>query len=158
MTLNRTCFALLAAGFFRALAAAAGQPSMTVNPDFVYFPSQQVGTPSIAEYVTIENAPGGSQLGYSVVASGPDTADFLLSCDGGGTACLSGQVNPGQSVFVHVTFVPSWAGAREATLTVNGNDFTNPSETVDLYGVGWESVFADGFEIGDTGFWVCTGC
>jgi hypothetical protein len=149
----RNVLAIAAAGFLRAFAATAGQPSMTVNPDYIYFPAQEVGTASYEDYVTIENAPGGSQLGYSVVASGSHVADFQLSCDGGGTACLSGQINPGQSVTVHVTFVPSWAGDRQATITVNGNDSQNPSETVDLYGIAFESLFLDGFEIGDPGLW-----
>ena len=142
-----------------AAGAVLGQPSMSVNPLFIEFPVQLLGGSSDASFVTVENAPGGSSLGYSIELSGEDTSDFTIACDGGGTACLSGQLNPGAHVNLAVTFSPLFAGERSAEIVVSGNDFTNPSDTVVLVGQAMELLFEDGFENGETGLWSsCQGC
>jgi hypothetical protein len=147
--------ALLAA---RTAALHAGQPHMSVTPDAIPFGTAQVGTTVGGDSVNIQNDPGGSDLSYSVTLSAGDTGDFLLSCDGGGSACLSGIVPAGQTKTVIVAFHPIASGARSATLTVSGNDFANPSEPVALSGTGIDLVFANGFEPGDVAWSSCVGC
>ena len=142
-----------------APAAVLGQPAMTVSPLNIDFPVQHVGTTSDVWYVEVENAPGGSSLHYLVELTGDNASDFTIACDGGGTACFEGWINPGFNVYVLVRFSPLFAGARSAEIKVTGSDATNPVVHVALTGISTELLFADGFENNETSEWdFCVGC
>lgn len=146
---------------FVASASHAGQPHMAVDPDALEFEPKEVGLSTPSQSVTIANTdPQGSSLSVSSVAlSAGQVSDFDWSCDGGGQACIPTQVEPGTSISLFVTFTPTAAGPRSATLTVTGNDGANPSEDVALSGVGFEHVFSDDFEPGSARpFSGCVGC
>jgi hypothetical protein len=150
---------LLFAFASRSRAWILGQPTMTVDPLYLDFQSQPLGTQGGTFTVSIQNAPGGSQLSYAVSLEGPDATDYQLSCPEGGSSCLSGWVNPGFYRDVLVSFAPGDVGLRQAIVLVTGTDSTNPSDEVQLTGFGVDLLFTDGFEIGDAGGWdSCLAC
>jgi hypothetical protein len=103
--------------------------TVTVNPGSVAFGSQQVGTASPATVVTLNNGTTVTVHVNSVAVSGPNAGDFPLSAD----SCTGANVASSASCTVSVTFHPTAAGARSATLTFA--DAAGP-QTVSLSGTG----------------------
>jgi hypothetical protein len=85
---------------------------------------------------TVSN--GGDQtLDVTVAISGANMADFTITA--GGTA---GSVAPGGARTWTITFDPSAAGNRAATITFSGNDPDMPSTAFALSGVGTNAVIS----------------
>jgi hypothetical protein len=102
-------------------------PGVAINPPSLVFPSQNVGTPSAAQTVSITNTGTGPLHISSVTTSG----DFS------NTASCPATINPGPTnacVFT-VTFTPTIAGPRTGTLTVTSDAVGSP-HSVALSGTG----------------------
>jgi virginiamycin B lyase len=97
--------------------ASTSQPSL---PSFAITP---LGTLSLPQTVTLSNAGLAplSLTGLSFV--GTDPADFLVGSNG----CL-GEVGPGESCQLTVSFAPQGQGERAASLQIAGNDPFGPLE------------------------------
>ena len=140
-----------------APAARAGQPVMTVYPLDVSFAPLEVNLASETETITIENAPGGSDLSYDVFFEEGDTADFLLSCPKLDPTCLHGVVGPGFYREFYVSFTPTAGGQRAATVRVDGNDHVNEFDDILLSGFATDTIFKSGFEPLDPDWSECVG-
>jgi len=96
------------------LLTATGQamPVMTVSPTTLTFATQQQGTLSAAQTVTVTNI-GASALTVSGVTV---TGDFTES-----DTCTGTPIAVGASCTVSVSFLPSATGTRTGLLTIFGN-------------------------------------
>ena len=88
---------------------------VTLSPSALTFGTQNVGTTSAAQTVTINN-PGTSPQTISISFS---TTEFARPSAAAGGTCSS-SVAAGASCTINVTFSPTTAGPRPATLTVTG--------------------------------------
>ena len=99
-------------------------------PTSLTFGNQVLNTTSAAQTVTLSNT-GTATLTFSVAFGGSNPGDFPLA---GGTCGTS--LNAGSNCTIGVTFKPTVAGARSASITVSTNDPLNPTLTVALAGTG----------------------
>jgi hypothetical protein len=102
------------------------QPAMSVSPNSLAFGSQQVGTLSSSQTVTVANS-GTAPLTVSRVGL---TGDF-----GEADTCTNANVMAGGTCAVSVWFSPSQLGARSGQLTIFGN-VVGGQATVSLAGTG----------------------
>ncbi len=103
----------------------AAAPVATVTPAAVAFTSQTVNTTSAAQAVTVKNT-GNANLNITAAASlsGANAADFAIAA---GTTCTNGAaVAPNATCVINITFTPSAAGARSATLSITDNAAGSP--------------------------------
>jgi hypothetical protein len=118
-----------AAGSPQALTltgTGAAAPVATVTPAAVAFSSQTVNTTSATpQVVTVKNT-GNANLNITAAASlsGANAADFAIAA---GTTCTNGAaVAPNATCVINITFTPSAAGARSATLSITDNAAGSP--------------------------------
>jgi hypothetical protein len=103
----------------------------TVAPSSLNFGDQEAGTPGAAQDVTV-SSDGTLPLGVTgVTVTGGAAGDFAVTADG----CTGNSFPPGDSCTVSVTFTPSAAGARSATLVVATTSAAG-THTVALSGTG----------------------
>ena len=95
-----------------ATAAAAPVAALTTS---LTFGSVNVGTTSTAQTATLSNT-GTAPLALATLTTG--STEFAIS---GGTCAAGGSVAAAGSCSVNLTFTPSAAGARSATLVVTHN-------------------------------------
>jgi len=110
-------------------------PAPSVSPPSITFTSQALGTTSTAQTFSVNNSVGaGAAL---VIGSIGLTAgsDYAVS---GGTCAVGTSLAAGTACSVTVTFKPTLAGTRSATLTVGHNGSTG-SSTASLSGTGVDS-------------------
>jgi hypothetical protein len=125
---DATTIALTGAGE----APPANAPKATFTPASLTFPARDQGSTSAPMTVTVGNDGNANLVISTVVIEGPNAGDFAIS----GGNCAGATVAPaGPDCTVGVTFTPSAAGSRTATLKVNDNDNANPG-TVPLSGTG----------------------
>jgi sugar lactone lactonase YvrE len=94
---------------------AVGAPIASLTPGSLVFASQTVGTASMAQAITLNNT-GGSTLTISSIAlGGARSADFKTT-----TNCGS-SLAPAATCYVSITFTPTAAGTRTATLSFSDN-------------------------------------
>ena len=105
------------------VGTAAPGPGAVVSPTTVQFPATQVNTTSPAQQVTLTNN-GNAPLTITSVAVLPTGSDFAISNNACGSS-LAAQA----SCTVSVTFTPTAAAARSATLRFTDNA---PSGTQDV--------------------------
>jgi hypothetical protein len=110
-------------------APAAPAPGATVAPSSLNFGNVGVNTTSAARTVTLTNSGTGALTISSVAISG--SSDFSI----GANTC-SGSLAAGASCTTSLTFRPSAAGARAATLTYTDNAANSPTQSVALSGTG----------------------
>ncbi len=103
----------------------ATAPAVTLSPNSLTFASENVGSTSTAQIVTLTNAGNAALSLTSITASG----DFAASQNCG--TSIAG----GGSCAISVTFTPSAAGTRTGTLSVADNA-TGAPQTVALSGTG----------------------
>jgi uncharacterized repeat protein (TIGR01451 family) len=109
-------------------------PIATLAPSSIDFGGRRVWTTSPTTPVTMTNS-GSAQLALASIAiEGPDSSDFAIAADG----CPS-ALAPSASCNVHVTFTPTAAGPRSATLTFLDDADGSPHQ-VALSGVGQQPV------------------
>jgi Ca2+-binding RTX toxin-like protein len=114
--------------------AAATAPAVTTNPTLaagLTFPSTTLQTTAAARTVTVSNT-GTAPLSVSGLSlTGANAADFAISS----TTCLSGAVAAGGNCTINVTFTPSAAGTRSASLLIADNAGGSP-QSMPLTGTG----------------------
>lgn len=121
--------------------AATPPPAFGSSPASVAFGNQAVGTTSAQRTVTITNTAtsGSDSLVLDQLApGGADAGDFTLSND----TCSHASVPPGSSCTVDVSFAPTQAGPRDASLSVPSNAPSSP-DSVALSGNGTTTPSAD---------------
>jgi hypothetical protein len=99
--------------------------SFSVSPAALSFASENIGTTSAPQTVTLSNTTAGDVAINSISITG----DFAQSNDCGSV------VAPNSSCVVNVTFTPTAAGTRSGALTVSDSDPSSP-QTVALTGTG----------------------
>ena len=103
----------------------ATAPVATVTPSALVFTSQTVNTTSSAQAVTVKNT-GNANLNITAAASlsGANAADFAVAA---GTTCTNGAaVAPNATCVINITFTPTAAGARAASLSITDNAAGSP--------------------------------
>jgi len=109
-----------------ATAAAAPVASLTAS---LAFGSVNVGTTSTAQTATMSNT-GNAPLTLASIATG--STEFAVS---GGTCAAGGSVAASASCTINLSFTPSAAGARSATLVV-AHDAASAQSSTSLSGTG----------------------
>lgn len=113
-----------------ALSGTGVQPVAGVSTTALAFGNQLVNTSSAAQTVTLSNSGTVALNVNSIVLSGANAADFVLSNSCGTSVAIGGSCS------LSVTFKPTAAGPLAASLLVNSNDPVNPQLTVALSGTG----------------------
>ncbi|MDD2915134.1 MAG: choice-of-anchor D domain-containing protein [Gallionella sp.] len=101
-------------------------PAVSVNPASLTFASQNLGTTSAAQTVTLSNT-GNGTLNISSIAVGGDYAR---------TTTCGATLAAGANCTISVTFTPAASGARTGTLTITSNAATSPT-AISLSGTGF---------------------
>jgi pimeloyl-ACP methyl ester carboxylesterase len=106
-------------------------PAARVSPASLDFGEQPLGTTSAPQTVTITNT-GTAPLTLSSLISivALDTSNFAITSDSGGVTMA-----PGQSRNLSITFTPTAAGSRQASLSFDSNAAGSP-HSVSLKGTG----------------------
>jgi hypothetical protein len=104
-------------------------PQVSLSISNLDFGSQDTGTTSGVQTVTLTNSGAASLLVTDVSVSGLNAGDFGVS-----TTCVS-TIAPGAGCPINVTFTPSVAGPRSATIMISDNAPGAP-HLVSLSGVG----------------------
>lgn len=108
------------------------EPAPSISPGSLSFTSQSLGTTSAAQTFSVNNSVGaGAALVLKSIAL-TTGSDFAVS---GGTCAVGTSLAAGTACSVTVTFKPTLAGTRSATLTVGHNGATG-SSTASLSGTG----------------------
>ena len=111
------------------------EPAPSVSPASISFTSQALGTTSAAQTFSVNNSVGaGAALVLKSIALTAGS-DFTVS---GGTCAVGTSLAAGTACSVTVSFKPTLAGTRSATLTVGHNGATG-SSTASLSGTGVDS-------------------
>jgi hypothetical protein len=114
-----------------SLSGTGIAPAVSLSVSSLSFADQLLGTTSAAQTVTVTNT-GTANLSISTVTiGGTNAGDFAKSADN----CTGATVIPSATCTVSVTFTPSAAGSRTATLSHNDNAANSP-QTVNLSGTG----------------------
>jgi pimeloyl-ACP methyl ester carboxylesterase len=93
--------------------AGTGTGALAIlSPSSLSFPNQLVGTPSTAQSLTLSNSGNVALNVTSISVTGANSSDFAQTNN-----CRAG-VAAGSSCTINVTFTPSGAGSRNATITV----------------------------------------
>jgi centrosomal CEP192-like protein/ASPM-SPD-2-Hydin domain-containing protein/HYDIN/CFA65/VesB family protein len=112
--------------------AAANAPAVTLAPTSLTFASQNVGSTSAAQTVTLTNSGNAALTITGVTITGANAGDFAETntCPvSPATLAAAGKCT------ISVTFTPSAAGARAASVTITDNATGSP-QTVPLAGTG----------------------
>jgi FG-GAP-like repeat/Abnormal spindle-like microcephaly-assoc'd, ASPM-SPD-2-Hydin/FG-GAP repeat len=123
-----------APGGAQTVALTGVATAVNLSPTSLTFASQNIGTTSAPQVVTLTNASGGSTITItSLVIGGTNTTDFAQ------TNTCGTSVLPLKSCTISVTFTPTATGARSATVSITDNAGSSP-QTVPLSGTGAASV------------------
>ncbi|HXJ94620.1 MAG TPA: choice-of-anchor D domain-containing protein [Terriglobia bacterium] len=112
-----------------SLTGAGGLPSVSLSPTSLTFASQNIGTTSPAQVVTLTNTGNGTLSLTSITITGTNPGDFAE------TNTCGTAVAAGANCSISVTFSPTTTGTRTATLSVTDNAAGSP-QTVSLTGTG----------------------
>jgi hypothetical protein len=120
---------------FVAKISLAPAPSVSISPRNVTFGPQDIHVASPPQTVTVTNT-GAAELSISTTAiAGTDAGDFAQSAD----TCSGNALAPAGSCTVSVTFAPSAAETRSASLTFRDNAPDSP-QSLTLTGWGGSAV------------------
>jgi uncharacterized protein YkwD len=111
-----------------ATMTVTSAPSVGLSSSGLAFGNITVGVASAAQTATVTNTGNGPLTVSAASIGGANPGDFTLS-----NGC--GTVQPGNSCSIAVTFKPSVAGARSATMTISDNAAGSP-HMVALTGTG----------------------
>jgi chitodextrinase len=112
-----------------ATPVSVSSPIVSLSTASLDFGTQAAGTTSSAQSVVLNNIGGASLAVTSISVSGPNANEFTLS-----TTCGS-TVAPTGSCSITVTFTPTVAGSRAASIVISDNAEGTP-HTISLTGVG----------------------
>jgi Abnormal spindle-like microcephaly-assoc'd, ASPM-SPD-2-Hydin len=110
---------------FPSCGGGGGTPAATLNPTSLTFASQNVGTTSAAQTITLTNSGTAALSITSIAASG----DYVQ------TNTCGTSVAAGANCTISVKFTPTAAGTRTGTITVTDNASGSP-QTASLMGTG----------------------
>jgi N,N-dimethylformamidase beta subunit-like protein/HYDIN/CFA65/VesB family protein/centrosomal CEP192-like protein len=114
------------------LSGSGTAPAVTLTPATLSFGNQTVGTTSAAQTATLQNTGSAPLTINSIGITGTNAGDFAQT----NTCPLSpSTLAPGSSCSISVTFSPTLAGSRSASVSVNDNAPASP-QTVALNGTG----------------------
>jgi hypothetical protein len=106
------------------LAGTGLAPDATLSASTLTFPAQLIFTASLQQSVTLTNS-GNAALSVTAIKA---TGDFTQ------TNNCPGNVAPGASCTINVTFTPTASGARSGALTITDNAISGGTQTVSLSG------------------------
>ncbi|MGV3663164.1 MAG: S8 family serine peptidase, partial [Prosthecobacter sp.] len=98
------------------IAIADGATQLTDNVSNLTFTNVNLGSSSTARTITISNPGTGPLTGFPITVSGANPGDFVVSTPG------SSSLAPAGTTTFTITFTPTQAGARAATIQVASND------------------------------------
>jgi hypothetical protein len=111
----------------RGTGAAPPKPTLTPSPTSVSFSSTVTGTSSETKTVSVRNTGKGTLQISTITVVGTNPTDFAS------TNTCGSPVAPGGDCTISVSFSPSAAGARSATIEIKGNVAT---KSLSLRGTG----------------------
>jgi hypothetical protein len=114
---------------FADLVVPANFPVAGLSAAALTFPLQVVGTAGAPQSVTLTNTGGGPLAIGGVTVAGANAADFVLANGCGPTLAV------GASCAIGVSFLPTGAGTRLASLAISTNDPARPQLVVALSGL-----------------------
>jgi hypothetical protein len=106
-------------------------PTISISPSAVTFPSQDVGTTSLAQTVTVTNTGTSSVFFNAETQGGANAADFLDL----NSQCIGVTIAPGASCALTLQFRPSATGTRTGTIALTDNAAGSP-QIINLTGTG----------------------
>jgi hypothetical protein len=131
-------------------------PAVTLTPSSLTFSSQNVGTTSAAQTVTLKNSGTAALAIGSISVTGTNAGDFAQTSP---CPINPGTLAAGASCTISVTFTPTATGTRTASVSISDNASGSP-QSVALTGTGSSTsnvIFSDGFESGSLpGNWTGT--
>jgi hypothetical protein len=114
-----------------SLSGTGTAPSAGLSPPSLAFSDQNQGTTSAPQPVTVTNTGMADLIISMVVIGGTNAGDFAKSAD----TCTGAIIMPNDTCAVSVTFAPSAAGSRSASLDFTDNASNSP-QAVSLGGTG----------------------
>ena len=113
-------------------------PTASVNPLSLTFSTQNMGTTSAAQKVTVTNTGQATLMLATTPLSftGSDASDYATAA---GTTCMANlSIAPSSSCAIEVTFTPAATGTRTANLVITDNSggVSGTMQTVTLSGTG----------------------
>src|ERR671934_695999 len=117
------------AGCTPSTSTTTSAPAVSLSPASLTFGSQDIGTTSVPQSVTVSNT--GTAGLFINSAAVPNTLDFTVVGDG----CSGLTLQPGSSCSMSITFSPTASGTRSAAFTLTDNAPNSP-QTVPLTGTG----------------------
>src|SRR5207244_742528 len=116
-----------------SLAGMGIVPAVTLAPTNLAFDTQRLSTTSPAQTVTLTNSGTATLSITSIVLAGLNPGDFAIAA---GTTCTNGAtVVAGASCLLNLTFTPTAASARTASVTIT-DDAPGSPQSVSLAGTG----------------------
>src|SRR2546427_734495 len=116
-----------------SLAGTGIVPAVTLAPTNLAFGDQRLSTTSPVQTVTLTNSGTATLSITSIALAGSNPGDFAIAA---GTTCTNGAtVVAGASCLVNLTFTPTAASARPATVTIT-DDAPGSPQSVSLAGTG----------------------
>ena len=128
---NNVDAADIAAYIANPAAGDASAPTIALSASTLSFVGQTVATTSAAQTVTVSNSGTAALTISTLTFGGTAAAEFARA----GTCAPGGTVAAGGNCSIQVTFTPSAAGARNATLTI-AHSAPGGNSTVTLSGTG----------------------
>src|SRR3989475_590040 len=114
-----------------SLAGTGIAPAVTLAPANLAFGTQRVSTPSPVQTVTLTNSGTAPLSIATAVLGGANAGDFALPS---GTTCINGAtLAAGANCVLNLTFTPTAASARTATVTIT-DDAADSPQSVSLTG------------------------
>ena len=135
-----------------ALSGTGVAPGVQINPASLTFASQLTGTTSARQTVTLSNTGTATLTINGITVTGTNASDFAQ------TNTCGASVAAGGSCTISVTFTPSSAGARSASVSISDSVAGSP-QTVALTGTGAAppppsgTYLQDGFETANLAGW-----
>src|SRR5207245_136566 len=116
-----------------SLAGMGIAPAVTLAPTNLAFGDQRLSTTSPVQTVTLTNSGTATLSITSIALAGLNPGDFAIAA---GTTCTNGAtVVAGASCLLNLTFTPTAASARTATVTITDDAASSP-QSVSLAGTG----------------------
>src|SRR5437899_1529350 len=116
-----------------SLAGTGIAPAVTLAPTNLTFGTQRVSTPSPVQTATLTNSGTAPISIATAVLGGTNAGDFALAS---GTTCINGAtLAAGANCVLNLTFTPTAASARTATVTIT-DDAADSPQSVSLAGTG----------------------
>lgn len=106
-----------------------GVPQVTISPSTVAFGNQNVGTTSAAQNISVSNTGTAALSITSIILGGTNPGDFAET-----TTC-GASLAAGSSCAISVTFKPTAAGSRSASVSISDNASGSP-QSIALSGTG----------------------